>query len=282
MQMEYSVDDIATAGNLQLLAYIYASTATFLTYDFVCSLHEEWTFLLQSRWTKVKGLYVIVRYVPFVLIILDLCLALTPNENPEDCQILSDIFAFFAVVSLAFSECFFILRTYALWNKNRILLIAMLSALVAIVVSSICIVLVIGTTSDVTTGAIPGIQGCSRSPHGFPSSVLPLILMFMFQLALACLTIARAIQSWRSANGPLYTMLVKHNIFYYACALLFSTVNVLSSILLSDVHFIYSSFVCLQIFILAILATRMHLHLWHTERHVDGSEALVCISLPDM
>jgi hypothetical protein len=38
----------------------------------------------------------------------------------------------------------------------------------------------------------------------------------------------------------------------------------------------------LQIFILAILATRMHLHLWHTERHVDGSEALVCISLPDI
>jgi hypothetical protein len=25
------------------------------------------TFLLQSRWTKVKGLYVVARYVPFLL-----------------------------------------------------------------------------------------------------------------------------------------------------------------------------------------------------------------------
>ncbi|KAG1809176.1 uncharacterized protein BJ212DRAFT_620696 [Suillus subaureus] len=129
LQMEYSVDDIATAKNLQFLAYIYISTATFWTYDFVCSLHEEWTFLLRSRWTKVKGLYTIARYVPFVLIILDLCLALTQNENPKKCQILNNISSFFAVISLTFSECFFILRTYALWNNNRIVLVAMLSAL---------------------------------------------------------------------------------------------------------------------------------------------------------
>ncbi|KAG1840621.1 hypothetical protein F4604DRAFT_434796 [Suillus subluteus] len=91
MQMEYSVDDIATAGNLQFLAYIYTSTATFWTYDFVCSLDEEWTFLLRSRWTKVKGLN-ITRYVPYVLIILDLCLALTQNENPNKCQMFDNIF----------------------------------------------------------------------------------------------------------------------------------------------------------------------------------------------
>ncbi|KAG2110062.1 hypothetical protein BD769DRAFT_1642820 [Suillus cothurnatus] len=302
MQMEYSVDDITTAGNLQLLAYIYISTATFWTYDFVCSLHEEWTFLLRSRWTKVKGLYIIARYVPFVLIILDLCLALTPNENPKECQILSDIFActhtcpccmhvltgrcsllsVFAVISLAFSECFFILRMYALSNNNRIVLIAMVSALFAIVVSSICIFAVVGATSDVTTGAIPGIQGCSWNLHGFPLLVLPLILMFVFQLGLVCLTITRVIQSWRSVKGPLYAILVKHNIFYDACGLLFSAVNVLLSILLSDVDFIYSSLVCFQIFILAILATRMHIHLWHTERHVNGFEALVYISMSNM
>jgi hypothetical protein len=36
---------------------------------------------------------------------------------------------------------------------------------------------------------------------------------------LLCLTLIRAIQSWRSANSHLYTVLVKHNIFYYVCGL---------------------------------------------------------------
>ncbi|KAG1809169.1 uncharacterized protein BJ212DRAFT_619882 [Suillus subaureus] len=278
MQMAYSADDIAAARNLQLLAYICTSTATFWTYDFVCSLHEELTFLLRSRWTKVKGLYIIARYVPFVLIILVLCSTLAQNENPEKCRILSNISAFFGLMSLTFSECFFTLRTYALWSNNRIVLVAMLSALFATVVSSVSLVLVAGVTSEVTTSAIPGIPGCSGSPHGV-LLFLPYILMFVFQLGLVCLTIIRVIQSWRSAKGLLYAMLVKHNIFYHACGLLFSAVNVLLPMLLSDVYSVYSSLEGLQIFILAILATRMHLHLWHVERHVDGSEALVRISI---
>ncbi|KAG1799957.1 uncharacterized protein BJ212DRAFT_145147 [Suillus subaureus] len=126
MQMEYSAADIGAARDLQFLAYIYISTATFWTYDFVCSLHEEWTFLLRSRWTKVKGLYIITRYIPFVVIFLELWLSLAKNE-PKNCQILSNIFAYFGVISLALSEFFFVLRTYALWNNKRIVLVAVLS-----------------------------------------------------------------------------------------------------------------------------------------------------------
>jgi len=267
--MEYSVDDIAVARNLQFLAYICTSVATFWTYDFVCSFHKEWTFLHRSHWTKVKGLYIITRYVPFVLIIVDLCLALTPNTNPENCQILGNMFTYFRMISLTLSECFFILRTYALWNNNRIVLVAVLSAFFATIVSSISLLLVAGATSDVMTSTIPGIPGCFRHAH-VVQFFLPFILVFVFQLGLVCLTIIRAIQSWRSSKGLLYIMLVKHNIFYYACGLLFSAVNIILPMLQLDMYSIYSSLASLQIFILAILATRMHLHLWHVEWHVDG------------
>ncbi|KAG1809174.1 uncharacterized protein BJ212DRAFT_1380845 [Suillus subaureus] len=106
--------------------------------------------------------------------------------------------------------------------------------------------------------------------------------MFVFQLGLVCLTIIRVIQSWRSAKCDLYVMLVKHNMFYYACSLLFSAVNVLLPVLLSDMYSVYCSLQNLQAFIFAILATRMHLHLWHAERRVDSPVAIVCISLSDM
>ncbi|KAG2119377.1 hypothetical protein DEU56DRAFT_836639 [Suillus clintonianus] len=60
--------------------------ATFWTYDYACSLHQEWTFLLQSRWTKVKGLYIVTRFVPFLLLIGHLYLNFIPNENPDVCE----------------------------------------------------------------------------------------------------------------------------------------------------------------------------------------------------
>jgi hypothetical protein len=49
------------------------------------------TFLLQSRWTKVKGLYVVARYVPFLLFAVHLYRALTfsthhsANELTRSC-----------------------------------------------------------------------------------------------------------------------------------------------------------------------------------------------------
>ncbi|KIK38895.1 hypothetical protein CY34DRAFT_366145 [Suillus luteus UH-Slu-Lm8-n1] len=60
-----------------------------------------------------------------------------------------------------------------------------------------------------------------------------------------------------------------------------SAVNVLAPVMFSDAAF-YSLLEDLQAFILAILATRMHLHLWHIDRHVHGSEILVCMSMSDM
>ncbi|KAG1809150.1 uncharacterized protein BJ212DRAFT_1484657 [Suillus subaureus] len=247
-------------------------------YDYICSLHEEWTFLLWSRWTKVKVLYIIARYVPFLITTVHLYLAVAPDENTNKCQILVYIITSLGLISLTCSECLFVLRTYALWNKSKILLVAMLSSLFAVTVSSFIISFTSIIISYSTGSAIPG---CHQSFGSF-SFFMPFTLMFVFQLVLVSLTLVRVIRSWRSARRPLYAILLKHNIFYYACGLFLSAVNVLVPLLPffdSVSYFLPEGF---ETFILAILATRMHLHLWHMNQHVDGSDTIVWISMSDM
>ncbi|KAG1809114.1 uncharacterized protein BJ212DRAFT_616688 [Suillus subaureus] len=94
---------------------------------------------------------------------------------------------------------------------------------------------------------------------------MPFLLLFVFSLGLVFLTLIRVIQSWRTAKGSLQAALAKHNIFYYTRSLFLSTVNVF-----------------MPVFVLAILATRMHLHLWHSDCHVHGSDTLVYISTFDL
>ncbi|KAG2047210.1 hypothetical protein BDR06DRAFT_120275 [Suillus hirtellus] len=129
--MEPSAGDVqvAAAWNLRYLACVCLTLATFWTYDYISLLHEEWSFLLQSRWTKLKALYIVARYIPFFFIATDLYMIFTPNENPDKCRMLINIYSCFGVISLTCSECFFVLRTYALWNKNRNLLVTMMFAL---------------------------------------------------------------------------------------------------------------------------------------------------------
>ncbi|KAG1735374.1 hypothetical protein EDD22DRAFT_924963 [Suillus occidentalis] len=130
----------------------------------------------------------------------------------------------------------------------------------------------IHSTLVVTSSAIPGIPGITGG-YRTSSSVelyLPFVLLFVFQLGLVSLTLIRAIQDWRSTRYPLHAALVKHNISYYACGLFFSALNVLVPVIFPDV------------FILAILATRMHLHLWHIDHQRCTFGNLNCISMPDM
>ncbi|KAG2137044.1 hypothetical protein DEU56DRAFT_804754 [Suillus clintonianus] len=229
MHMEYSADDLTAAGILQYFGYICTILVTLWTYDYVCSLREESTFLLQSRWTKVKALYIITRYAPFCLVITNMYLALVPNENVNKCRMLIDIYTCFAVISLTGSECFFVLRTYALWSSNRMVLVAMLSTLVTIIVSFVSLWFTAIATSNLTISAIPGITGCYRISNTIQLTV-PFILLFVFQLVLISLTLIRAIQSWRSTSGPLHAVLLKHNTFYYVCGLRESELTYISLI----------------------------------------------------
>ncbi|KAG2137034.1 hypothetical protein DEU56DRAFT_353868 [Suillus clintonianus] len=262
IQMDYSAADIEAAMNLQLSMHLYTALATFWTYDYACSLEQEWIFLFRSRWTKVKGLYIVTRHVPFFLI-MDL-LVFTSNDSPDKCRVLSSIYSCFALISLTCSECFFVLRTYSLLNRNKIILTAMMTSLFATTASTVAIFFTTIPTSYVTTSAIPGITGCYRSSNTV-EVLLPFLLMFAFQLGLICLTLTCVIRTWRSTRSPLYAILAKHNIFYYATGLLFSIVNILMPLLALDSAYL-TVLEDLQVFILAILATRMHLYLWRIDR----------------
>ncbi|KAG2124610.1 hypothetical protein DEU56DRAFT_593546 [Suillus clintonianus] len=279
MNAEYSVDAVAAARSLQTYTYIYTSAATFWAYDYVCSLHQEFTFLFQSRWTKVKGLYIVTRYVPFLLFAGHLYLNFIPKENPDECLTLNNICSCLSLISIICSECFFILRTYALWNNNKFVLAVMVTAGLAVVVTSITVLFAATTTAPYVTSPIPGITGCYLSSASIELFV-PFVLLLAFELGLISLTLIRAIQSWQTTNNRLFAVLLKHNIFYYACGLFFSAANVFMGLLL---HYSYNvMFEDFQLIILAILATRMHLHLWHVDRHIHGSDALMLIPLSDV
>ncbi|KAG2123070.1 hypothetical protein DEU56DRAFT_65087 [Suillus clintonianus] len=253
--------------------------AVFWTYDYACSLHEEWTFLFWSRWTKVKGLYIITRHLPFVFLATELYKYFNPNENSDKCQMLIMIYSCFSMISVGCSELFFVLRTYALWNNNRTILVAMLSTSLAVAVASTVIGFITVGTSQVTTSAIPGIPGCYRTSTSF--NAIQFLLLFAFQLGLVCLTLIRVIQSWQTTNGPLYAILVKHNIFYYASGLFLSAMNILISIMFaySAYHSLIEDF---EFLVLTILATRMHLHVWQMDQDAHGSDALGMIYLFDV
>ncbi|KAG2361982.1 hypothetical protein BDR07DRAFT_1088097 [Suillus spraguei] len=182
-------------------------------------------------------------------------------------------------VSVLIHPGFFILRTYVLWSKNRILLIAMLSTFFVLLVACFSVAFTSTVPATYTSSAIPGITGCYQSSTNF-RLFIPFLLLTVFELGLMILTLIRAMQNWRMSSSRLYIVLVKHNIFYYVCGLLLSVANMLTSLLLNYSY--YNMLYIFEVMILAILATRMHLDLLQTNRRTRGSSAVVGIPMSDL
>ncbi|KAG2131980.1 hypothetical protein BD769DRAFT_1386664 [Suillus cothurnatus] len=178
IRMEYSANDVKVAKNMQIfvlsidgdilgmvfpISFRLPLNLFIQTYDYICSLHAEWTFYFGRAGPKLNEL----TYCASV--------AMVPNED---------------------NNC---MASPEMPNIDDI---------------TTCFL-----SSEPTSSEIPGL---SRNTDSF-LILIPFILMFVFQLVLISLTLVRVIQSWRSTNGPLYAILVKHSIFYYACGLLLST-----------------------------------------------------------
>ncbi|KAG1835199.1 hypothetical protein EV424DRAFT_1531774 [Suillus variegatus] len=215
-------------------------------------------------------MYIVTRYLPFIILAIDLYMSFAPNENPAKCRVLQNINPGLDLVLVIFSECFFILRTYALWNRNRFLLVAMLLTLFLVVDVSARL---FSEPPLALLSPLPSLQHRNPGNH----RVLP-----EFDQLLALYTISSPFcirtGAWRTNSNGLYAVLVNHNISYYACGL---AANIFTSLLLDYSY--HSVFYDFEFMILAILATRMHLHLWKTNRHPhDSTSALVHVPMSDM
>ncbi|KAG2054069.1 hypothetical protein BDR06DRAFT_1021066 [Suillus hirtellus] len=292
--MEYSIDDVAAARSLQLSTYIYTSMAAFWAYDYACSLHEEWIFLLQSHWSNMKGLYIVTRYFPFILLVTDLYMIFTPNENLVTCGMLANISLGFGILLSVCAEWVFILRTYVLWDRNKILLTAILGTYLvssqsthhtqasgrsisqSFLAATIVIAIDANISAAYTTSPIPGITGCYQNSITTDQIFIPFLLFSVFELGLIIITLIRAIQGWRRTPCRLYVVLVNHNIFYYASAFFFATMNMFTSLFLqASYRTVLDGF---QFLTLAIFAARMHVHLWQTNQHPRGPSSMIHLS----
>lgn len=130
--------------------------------------------------------------MPFLLFVGHLYLNFIPNENPNKCLTLSNICRCFKLILVICSECFFILRTYVLWNRSKVVLGAMLSAFFAVVVAFGSILFSAKTTAPYENSPIPGITGCYQ-PLGSVELFLPFVLLFALEFGLLSLPLIRVI-----------------------------------------------------------------------------------------
>ncbi|KAF8841755.1 hypothetical protein BDN67DRAFT_484199 [Paxillus ammoniavirescens] len=248
-----------------IIQYLQVSIAILFIFDYFYQLEDELTFIWSRRdWSIGKALFVPTRYIPFILIPITLFSSLAANSDVHTCKTVLCFLVLLDAIAITLSEAIFSFRVYAMWNRNRAILVILCCTTTLSVVALIFIFQ--SFLPSVTFGKppLPIISGCYKT--GANSVIFASFVVIMATEAVTtALTLYRALRHFRHMPNALIQNMTRDGVFYCVTMFGLSVANVLVIFLLpiqySELLDTYQSVMH------TILATRMQLHLRKLDQH---------------
>lgn len=143
---------------------------------------------------------------------------------------------------------------------------------IAIILVPVAVILTLGNSSStITQSPIPKVASCYNSKQG-RIGIFAYVLLVIGEIEILAFMLYHSWKLYRSEYGnhlPLVRILVRHNIFYFTCGLLSSTMVVAIMCTLPASYGDVASE--LQFLIHGIIATRMHRELYDTAHRTEES-----------
>ncbi|KAH7905742.1 hypothetical protein BJ138DRAFT_727169 [Hygrophoropsis aurantiaca] len=241
---------------------VVSAVALYL-FDYALNLDVEVAYILTSKLSITKCLYLACRYLPIVLAGVQWPANFAPNINIDDCVVLFSIDIWLTGSILSCSEGIFLCRAYALWGCSKRILMILLSSFM---ITAILVIVIMGnfqasmTVSHLLVEPPAPIAGNCLADSPDRAYFMTYVLMLLFEAEIFIFTAYRVHVHYRHQKGYLMMIMAQHGIFYFIVALLFSVTNVLVVFLLPTYY--SGTFGVLQTLSQALVVTRMQLQLW--------------------
>jgi len=110
-----------------IMDYMFISAASALVYDYFLMLHLEIKYVWLSRWSYTKVLFLGIRYTSFAVTCLALYNQLFPGVSSGTCRISYPAEVWLSLFEMTSAEAILAIRTWAVWNGNKIVGIGLLA-----------------------------------------------------------------------------------------------------------------------------------------------------------
>ncbi|KAH7925538.1 hypothetical protein BV22DRAFT_1128953 [Leucogyrophana mollusca] len=263
MSALYNPVDVSLAEGLQTVDFVFVALATISVFDYAINLDDEVMFILNSRWTSAKVVYIICRYTPFLIWGVQGPLILETNMDPSVCLPLFAGTTGLTMIILCGSEYIFLLRTYALWACSRRVQVVLLASFVVILVPIVTVLAKYQTTVTTSKPPLSIMPGCNLQSHN-QTFLAAYALLVLFELEVFILSVYRVLKYYRDSRSQLLKILARHSIFYFACALALGLMNICAVFFLPN--YFSGFFGVFQAIAQGLLVTKMQFYLWKADQ----------------
>ncbi|KLO08528.1 hypothetical protein SCHPADRAFT_908556 [Schizopora paradoxa] len=221
--------------------YFYLSNAVMLYYDTLVYFGDEVEYIWKARWSVGKILYIATRYMAFVDLTVLIVYATYSKLTPADCMHVFRISSWFMVVGVLIAEALLIIRTYALYERSKIILAYLVCLKIALTIPAIKVINETFDSFNYVSSPAPSVLPCMAIlTDGHAKMWFAFLCIALFDLNIVSLTLWRAILSWRSVRtnfGPLLATLYRDGIVYFLCLFATSVSNVFVMKTMADTSF---------------------------------------------
>ncbi|KAH8914716.1 hypothetical protein BT69DRAFT_1201421, partial [Atractiella rhizophila] len=194
-------------------------------WDWILALPKEYQRIWKNQWSLIKILYLFNRY--WTLIVLGLSLAsFLSNFTQQTCERFVIWIPALCMWTTVCSECILLVRTYAIWQKNKYVLwglLALLTGEIAVLLTSLHVfrrtataVPISGTGPCIATGA----------KNGKDFTVAYWVSPIVFDSVVLILTVYKCTNYMRQgARTPLLKVFFRDGLLYFGCIFICNLIN---------------------------------------------------------
>ncbi|KAH7908509.1 hypothetical protein BJ138DRAFT_1128416 [Hygrophoropsis aurantiaca] len=231
-------------AHLQIVKYVKVAGVAILSFNYTLTLEREVNLVWPGRWGIAQALFAVARYLPFASVAVDLIYSLSPQMSIHQCLYVYEAASWLNIFGVLAAEGqanrsnkFFmltlkcigllVLRTQALWNENkRILIVLMITYAILCIASFVAII-----TGPLSYNFQPPppqsmITCYQTSTNHVESTGYAALTLFEFVI-LACTVLHKFRHGTRANPGPLLTSLYRGNLIYVSCLFLTSIGNII-------------------------------------------------------
>ncbi|KAF8553297.1 hypothetical protein OG21DRAFT_1261156 [Imleria badia] len=227
--------------NLQQNDYVSLAIIAAVGYDYVLTFSNEIDYIWSKPWTWVSTLFFLVRYAGLYGLVISALEGSSLLPGPAKvCQIIAIVNSWALCLFFGAADFVMILRVWAMYNRSRIILRALLALFSVEIISSVLAAAIQSNPKDMPAAIfqILDLSVCVVEPtspiwtevvtilqmvHGATMCIL-----VIFQFVRQSLQIYRATKHWQLNR---YTnLLVKQGIFYFLAIFVFNLINVLTAL----------------------------------------------------
>ncbi|KAF8887034.1 hypothetical protein CPB84DRAFT_1964451 [Gymnopilus junonius] len=232
---------------------VVISTFTFLIYDYFCTLDREVAFVWSRPRTFGTYLFVLNRYLPFI----DLTLSISALEvflSPEGCSRHYAAIAWLNILGVTISQAILYLRTIAIWERNRWIMILLGTTFVTMLATAITATKLMLNSVQLKPANPNFFFGCDLI-HMDLYIIVSFGVILVSETTVVLLTLIRALKHLRRSSSSWVHQLYKRGFLFYIYLLAVTMLNIMFPIfaplivrtVFTDIQRVLHSILCTRV-----------------------------------